>query len=131
MLEVLVSSVGRDLATADVQLQIVPVSKLRDELLVSLGFDSAQLVIEVDHAEHDTEFLPQLQHDAQQSDRIGPARDRDSYPLAGVEKILAADVVENALNHLFHASIVHPRRVAAMYRSMPNWSRAGWAPPWC
>ncbi len=57
----------------DVQLQLVPVGKLRDELLVSFGFDSAQLVIEVDDGEHDTEFRPQLQHDAQQCDRIGPA----------------------------------------------------------
>ena len=97
---------GRDVPAADVQLQLVPVGKLGDELLVSLGFSSAQIVIEVNDGEHDTEFLPQLQHDAQQRDRISPARDRDSYPVAGMQKILAADIVENALNQLFHGSIV-------------------------
>ena len=64
---------GRDVAAAGVQLQLVPVGQLGDELLVSLGFDSAQFVIEVDHREDDAEFRPQLEHDAQQRDRIGPA----------------------------------------------------------
>ena len=44
----------------------------------------------------------QLQHDAQQGRGIGPAGDRQAYPVAGMEKILAADAVENALDHLFH-----------------------------
>ena len=86
------------------QFQFVLVGQLGDELLVGFGFGSAQFVIEVDHGEHDANFRPQLQHDAQQGDRIGPAGDRDAYPVAGMQKILAADVLENALNHLFHAS---------------------------
>ena len=71
--EVPISSMGRDVATTDVQLQFVPVGKLGDELLVSFGFVSAQFVIEVDHREHDAQLRPQLQHDAQQANGIRPA----------------------------------------------------------
>jgi hypothetical protein len=71
--EVLTSSMGRDIPTAGVQFQLVPLGKLGDEMLVSFGFDPAQFVIEVDHGEHDTQFRPQLQHDAHQGNGIGPA----------------------------------------------------------
>jgi hypothetical protein len=65
--EVLASGVSRDIVIADVQLQIMPVGQLGDELFVSVGFRSAQLVIEMDNRKDDTEFLPQLEHDSQES----------------------------------------------------------------
>ena len=39
--EVLTSSMGRDVPTAGVQFQLVPLGKLGDEMLVSFGFDRA------------------------------------------------------------------------------------------
>ena len=71
--EVVAAGMGRDIAGTDMQLQLVPVSQLGDELLVSVGLVSAQLVIEMDHRKNDTEFRAQLQHDSQQGDRIGSA----------------------------------------------------------
>jgi hypothetical protein len=100
--QALASGMGCDITTAEVKLQPVPLGDLRDKLTVSIGFDSAQLVIEVDRRKNDAEFLPYLQHDSQQSYRVSSTRNGDAHPVPGLEKIPATDVVEDTLRHRMH-----------------------------
>ena len=91
-----------------VQLQLVPLGQFGDELLVGVGFVSAQLVIEMDHRQDDTELRAQFQHDSQEGYGIGSARNGDPHAVARVEKSLTTDVVEDAFEYRAHANIVQP-----------------------
>ena len=81
--------------------------QLGDELLVGIGFCSPQLMIEMDGREDDAEFRTQFEHDSQQGYGIGSAGNGDTHAVAGVEQVLATDVVEDALRQGAHGNIVH------------------------
>ena len=98
----------RNVARAGVQWQIMPVSQSDDELCVSLSLGSAQFVIEVNYRQDNTEFLTQPEHDAQQRNRVSPARDSQSQVIASAEQLFATYVVENALRQSAHGNILHP-----------------------
>ena len=85
-----------------VQRQLKPVSQLGDKFCVSLSLGSAQFVIEVNYRQDDAEFLTQLEHDAQQRNRVSPARDSQSQAVASAEQLFATYIVENALRQSAH-----------------------------
>jgi hypothetical protein len=99
---------SRNVARAGVQWQIMPISQSGDELCVSLSLGSAQFVIEVNYRQYNTEFLTQLEHDAQQRHRVSPARDSQSQAVASAEQLLATYIIEDALRQRAHGNIVHP-----------------------
>ena len=86
----------------------MPVSQLGDELCVSLSLGSAQFVIEVNYRQDNAEFLTQLEHDAQQRNRVSPARDSQPQAVASAEQLLATYIIEDALRQSAHGNIVHP-----------------------
>jgi hypothetical protein len=85
----------------------MPVSQSGDELCVSLSLSSAQFVIEVNYRQDNPEFLTQLEHDAQQRNRVSPARDTQSQAVASAEQPLATYIIEDALRQSAHRNILH------------------------
>jgi hypothetical protein len=96
------------IAAVTVQLQFLLLGQVGDELLVSVRFATAQIVIEMDDGEHNAEFSPQFEQQSQKRDRIGSPGNGDADPVAGPEEALLVDVVKDALRQLLHGSMVHP-----------------------
>jgi hypothetical protein len=105
--EVVAAGVGGDIARPVEQFQLEAIGQLGDELLVSVGLVSAQLMIEMDHRRDDTELGAQFQHDSQEGYGIGSAGNGDTHAVTGVEELLATDVVEDALGQRAQGNIVH------------------------
>src|SRR6202158_4256547 len=79
------------------KLQPVLRGQFLDKCLVRIGSFAAQFVIEVHHAEHDAQFLAQLQQQQQQRHRVCPARHRHANAVAWPYHFLFLQTGEEAL----------------------------------
>jgi hypothetical protein len=77
---------SRDLlhiAALAIKLQPMLTSQIGDKLLIRVRLRPAHLVIEMNDAEYDAEFLPQFDQQSQQRNGINTARDCDTDAIAG------------------------------------------------
>jgi len=79
------------------KLQTMLTSESRNKLLIRVRLSPAQLVVEMNNGEDDAQFVAQLNQQAQQRNRINPARDCDPNPVSGSQQFLSPDVGQHAL----------------------------------
>src|SRR3984957_7714630 len=96
----------RDVVRVRVEFQIVLASEIRDQLLIGVRFLPAQLVIEMNNRKKDAEFVPQLQQQPQQRNRINPTGDRRANAIPGFEQLLPTNVRESALRQFMHGNML-------------------------
>ncbi len=87
----------RNIIAVAIRFQIVPARQFRDEPLVGIRLLPTQLVIEMNNGEDDAEFAPQLQQQAQERNRINPARNGHANAISGPQQLLPPNVAKHAL----------------------------------
>jgi hypothetical protein len=83
-------------------------SELRDKLQVRFRLSPAQLVIEVNHRNHNPDLTPQFQQQPQQRHRINPAGHGHADTIPGPQQFLPPDVAQNAFREFMHGNMVQP-----------------------
>jgi hypothetical protein len=104
---VLTGSKPRHIATRAIKLQPVLTSQPSDKLLIRLRLRPAQLVVEMNNGEDNAEFVTQFNQQAQQSNRINPARNRDPNPVSSPQQFLPPDMDQHAFCQFMHGNMVH------------------------
>lgn len=92
----------RHVVAINEEFQIILTRQIRDELLVAIRLRTAQLVIEMNNRENDTQLAPQFEHQPQQRNRINPARNGDANALSGVQQLLPPNMSKEALRERMH-----------------------------
>src|SRR5262249_53094982 len=96
-------NIGAGNVTFEVEMR----SELVDELLVAIRGAASQLVVEVQHVQHDAEAFAQRMKQAKQSDRIGSARHSNTEAVAGSsERFFLQRSHEVSKKRRLHAGIV-------------------------
>jgi hypothetical protein len=99
----------RDIIAVDIKSQIMLMSQTGDEVLVQVGFGPAQLVIEMDSRENQADFVPQLEQETQERDRINSAGNANAHAIPSPQQRVASNVGESALRQGMHADMVQQR----------------------
>ncbi len=107
--EMLGLGVLRHIAASAMQLQSMAPRQFSDEPLVPIRLFPPQIVVEVHYRQDNPDFRSQLQQQSQEGNRIGSARYCQAHPIAGFEKALPPNVLQNAMCQLTHATMLHPR----------------------
>jgi hypothetical protein len=68
-------------------------------LTVGIGFSAPDSVVKMGHGQNDSQFLAQLNQQAQQSYRIGPAGHGHGHPVSRLQQPLVANVLVYLLYH--------------------------------
>ncbi len=79
---------SRDIGAPRMKSQTIFFGQLRREFFIRVGISTAQFVIEMHNAEHDSQLLPQLHELQQQRHRIGAPGYRHSHALTGAHERL-------------------------------------------
>jgi hypothetical protein len=78
------------------------------KLQIRIRLGPAQLMIKMNHSDHDPNLAPQLQQQPQQRHRIDPAGNGHAHAVAGAQQFLPPDVTQNALRQFTHGNMVQP-----------------------
>ena len=117
---------GNIIAIAE-KLQVVRARQDRHKFLISIRLRPAQLVIEMDDRENNSQLAPQLQQKPQQRHRINPTRNRHTYAVPSPQQFLPPDVRKHALSQWVHGNNGSAR---VMWRQLPKPAperpEAGW-----
>ena len=100
---------GRNIVAIAMKFEIVRARQLRDELLVRVRLRPAQLVIEMNDGKDNPQFVPQLEQQAQERNRINPARNGHTDAVSGPQQLLPPDVGEHALCEGMHGNMLAQR----------------------
>jgi hypothetical protein len=73
--------------------------KIANELLIEIGFGSADSMMEVRDRKNNPQLVSQVEQDSQQSHGIGAAGDGNRHPLSGPEQPVPVDVFVYLLLH--------------------------------
>src|SRR2546430_2277685 len=91
-----------------------------NELLVRVGSVAAQLVIKVHHAQHDPQFLAQLEEKQQQSNGICTAGYRHAHSVARPQHFLFLQVSKEALRKKSKTTLALGRSFPCVSHYSPN-----------
>ena len=88
--------------------ELVFARKVRDEGFIFVGLEAAELVVEVDDGEYDTQLGAKLQQKPKQRNGIRAPRNRDADSVAGLQEFKGPDVAEQFLRKVMHRDMVQP-----------------------
>src|SRR5690242_14223498 len=71
-------------------------------MLIGIGFCSAKLMVEMNHAESRAKIAAQFEHDSQQCHRIGATRHSQPDAIPAPNQVMPPDVMKNVLCRLEH-----------------------------
>jgi hypothetical protein len=100
------SRLCRYVATFPVKRKFGSSGQVSDEALVGIRICPAQLVVEVDHREHDPEFFTQFEQEPQKGNRIRAPRDGDAQAVAGLQQLFAPDAGQDSMLEVLHKKMV-------------------------
>jgi hypothetical protein len=86
-----------DIRRGGMKLKLVFARQVGNKFSIRVRLASSQLVIQMDDGENNAEFIPDLEQQAQHGNRIGTAGDGYTYTVAGVEQVMAADIIQDSL----------------------------------
>ena len=98
----------RHVTTGKMKFELVCTREVGDKFFVLVGFSTAQRVIEVNDGQYDAEFVPKLEQQAKQTDRVGPSGNRNADAITSLQQVESADVIEGFLRERVHEDIVQP-----------------------
>jgi hypothetical protein len=81
-------------------------SKICNELSVGIGSGSAQLVVEVDDGENDSDLGPELEQQAKQGDGIDAAGNGYTHSVSGLQQRMFAGIGEDGAGEGLHGNMV-------------------------
>src|SRR3954463_11183716 len=93
-----------DIAGVTAELQLVRLSEIGNKLLILVGLGQSQLVIEMGDGEDDSQLAAQFEQKSKQGNGICSAGNRNGNAVSGMNQGLAANVAQDSLRHVGHAT---------------------------
>jgi len=86
-----------DIAACTVELQVMLFGQSCYKAFVIIGVESAQLVIEMNHRQDNSDLFAEIKQQAQQCDGVCTAGDRRTHAIASLKQPMLSDISEDGL----------------------------------